>query len=395
MQRQQEQQTEAAALSAEAVVAVLLRELSAAKRGRSEAEAQLGALKEEYLEALRRGSSQQQARPPVTGPPTRSKEGPLDASRGIPAFRPAGATLPTPVAARQAGAPRRASSDGDARASLRRKDQRQQQQQQGMLGGTELASRLRAVEEQCRALAGSEPSGGGAVGAVQARRWQETVDAQAGSIAELRVDVEQERRRQQQLVTQLACGRQAVEEQEEDAAAALRRLATAEAAAAAAEGEAAALRRRLREVQDEAEQTRAEVGALHDELNALVARLQASELVRREAEADRDGALADREQLLAALAEARAEAEGCAQQAERQAAAARQELAVERQRGAMLEAQLRQAEGAAAETERLLRDQLRVVQAERTACLAAATRADALLVRLGAHALQVKGEDGE
>ena len=73
--------------------------------------------------------------------------------------------------------------------------------------------------------------------------------------------------------------------------------------------------------------------------------------------------------------------------------AAQAALALERQRSEGLAAQLRATEGAAAETEHLLRDQLATVQQERSACLQAATRADALLVKLGSHALRMKGDD--
>ncbi len=43
----------------------------------------------------------------------------------------------------------------------------------------------------------------------------------------------------------------------------------------------------------------------------------------------------------------------------------------------------------------MLQEQLRTVQEERNACLAAATRADALLMKLGSHALGVVGKGGE
>lgn len=49
------------------------------------------------------------------------------------------------------------------------------------------------------------------------------------------------------------------------------------------------------------------------------------------------------------------------------------------------------AEAQGREAERLLTEQLRAVQEERNAALAAATRADALLVKLGQHALLTRG----
>ena len=55
--------------------------------------------------------------------------------------------------------------------------------------------------------------------------------------------------------------------------------------------------------------------------------------------------------------------------------------------------QLQLAESQARETERVLTEQLCVVQEERNACLQAAARADALLVRLGQHALVTRGGD--
>lgn len=228
--------------------------------------------------------------------------------------------------------------------------------------------------------------------AVEARRWEQAVEAQADSIAQLRVDAEQDRRRQQTLLNQLTSREQAAAEQEEDVAALLRRLAAVEACAAAAEGEAAALRRQLAAAEAEAAEGRAEVAGLQEELGAVRARLQASELVRREVEADKEAALLSLERLQAALQSAEGTTTCQALAAERALASAHQELAVERQRGEMLANQLRASEDAAAETERLLHQQLWVVQQERTACLTAATRADALLVKLGAHALLVKGD---
>lgn len=50
-------------------------------------------------------------------------------------------------------------------------------------------------------------------------------------------------------------------------------------------------------------------------------------------------------------------------------------------------------EAQARDTERALSEQLRAVQEERNTCLAAATRADKLLVRLGHHALATRGID--
>lgn len=76
-----------------------------------------------------------------------------------------------------------------------------------------------------------------------------------------------------------------------------------------------------------------------------------------------------------------------------QLALAQQEVSVERQRGAALAARLQLAESTARESERLLTQQLRGVQGERDACLAAATRADALLVKLGQHAVATRGAD--
>lgn len=57
------------------------------------------------------------------------------------------------------------------------------------------------------------------------------------------------------------------------------------------------------------------------------------------------------------------------------------------------QAQVALAEAQGRDTERLLTEQLRAAQAERNTCLAAATRADALLVRLGQHAMLTRGMD--
>lgn len=59
----------------------------------------------------------------------------------------------------------------------------------------------------------------------------------------------------------------------------------------------------------------------------------------------------------------------------------------------MLQAQVSLAEAQGRESERLLTEQLRACQAERNTCLAAATRADALLVRLGQHAMLTRGKE--
>jgi hypothetical protein len=61
-----------------------------------------------------------------------------------------------------------------------------------------------------------------------------------------------------------------------------------------------------------------------------------------------------------------------------------------------MQAQLHLLEQQGRETEHMLAEQLRTVQEERNACLAAATRADALLIKLGNHAWQLKaGVAGE
>lgn len=70
---------------------------------------------------------------------------------------------------------------------------------------------------------------------------------------------------------------------------------------------------------------------------------------------------------------------------------AQQALEAERQRCGMLQAQVALAEAQGRESERMLSAQLRAVQEERNTCLAAATRADALLVRLGQHAMLTRG----
>lgn len=57
------------------------------------------------------------------------------------------------------------------------------------------------------------------------------------------------------------------------------------------------------------------------------------------------------------------------------------------------QAQLTLVQAQARDAERVLTEQLRAVQEERNTCLAAATRADQLLVRLGQHALATRGVD--
>jgi hypothetical protein len=59
----------------------------------------------------------------------------------------------------------------------------------------------------------------------------------------------------------------------------------------------------------------------------------------------------------------------------------------------LLQAQLSLAEAQGRERERILTEQLRAVQQERSACLAAATRADALLGKMGQRALATREAD--
>lgn len=154
----------------------------------------------------------------------------------------------------------------------------------------------------------------------------------------------------------------------------------------------------------------------------LTCRLSTTDLVRRDAEREQDALEAAAHRLQAALGDAQVGGTPCrlqmqmsaystaaepstvpnapplqarAVEAQEEGAAAaalaRQQLLVERQRVEALAAQLELAQAQGRDNEQLLLGQLRAAQDERNACLAAATRADQLLVRLGQHAMLTRG----
>ncbi|PRW33287.1 hypothetical protein C2E21_7824 [Chlorella sorokiniana] len=229
--------------------------------------------------------------------------------------------------------------------------------------------------------------------AAEARRWAAAVEQQEGQLAELRVQLEAERRQRFEAQQVLAAARGEGEAAKQDAAALLGQLRAAEAMASAVEGEAACVRGQLAVAEEALGRARGEVERLKEEAAATAARLSATDLVRREAERERDDLELSNQRLRAALAEAEVGGSAAEQQLAAALAKAQQELAVERQRGEMLQAQAALAEAQGRETERMLTEQLRAVQEERNACLAAATRADALLSKLGQHALITRGVD--
>ncbi|PSC69234.1 hypothetical protein C2E20_7279 [Micractinium conductrix] len=261
--------------------------------------------------------------------------------------------------------------------------------------GSELRLALNRAQRQCLKLSSklSKAQEEAAERRAEARRWQAETERQAEEIGELRVLAERERRRQRELEGALGTTAGELGGAREDAAALVGQLQLAEGAVATAEGEASALRGQLAAVQEQLERAAGECERLREEAVNTNARLSATDLVRREAERERDSLELQVQRLRAALAEERAQASTAAEEAAGQVATAREQAAVERQRAEMLQGQLQLAESQARETERVLTEQLCVVQEERNACLQAAARADALLVRLGQHALVTRGGD--
>ncbi|KAK9809059.1 hypothetical protein WJX72_008697 [[Myrmecia] bisecta] len=223
----------------------------------------------------------------------------------------------------------------------------------------------------------------------QIQSWAEAAEKEAAEVASVSARLDEERRRRQELESRVEV-LQASRKENERLAARLHALQTElislEKSRGAARDELEVMRCQVRELESILDDRHADINNLHGELSSMRVRLLEAE--RASEQGAHEHSKLQRlesctEKLLQTMQREQQKAVADNTELNSLNSALRSQLAAERQRAAMLSAQLQLTEQQGKSHEEALLNQLKGTQEERNACLAAATRADTLIARLG------------